>query len=139
MLDGSSLRSQEVRELIKGDQFDEALGDLLAEAATDPLAQELTDVIRGVMDERFAESGIEGQVTQLACGMRVCVAAVEPYSSDASLEQWLDAWSAGPARVHYAMAVSRYVRPDRSAEFRMVFSTDPESNSFIGRPAPFGG
>lgn len=111
-----------------GEDFDALLSDLETEAMANALAAELTDIYR-----QFMERGLDGEhgdfwMDQMVCGLRLCIGETSADRAlfEAALAQWHN--DKGPP-IYTLSELPVYDESGTLLGNRIIFSTDPESNS----------
>lgn len=135
LLTGDSLAIDNIRQVMESDDFDLAMERLAAQSEGDPLAVEMTELSRRIVESEVALAGA-GALDRLSCGMRICMAALQP-SEGPRWDAFLRAWRQNQHSLHFASVAATVERPDGAPEYRLVFSTDPASNSIVVRAPPY--
>lgn len=130
---GDAISVQKAGEAIMSREFSQLVRAFERDLAADPEARDLTALYRRAMDEQV--DGL-GQITELACGLSVCVGAVRT-RDDAGYQVWLTKFDADKRTPSYSYGESAVDMGRAGLETRFYFSVDPSLNGVIAPATPF--
>lgn len=116
--------------LLKGDDFDRALDQLVEQGARSAQVADIAELYRSSAQAASDEVAPDVRIRRLVCGMKICFLAASAASTE-SFDVWLDAFRENPVARVYAGGRHDKTFDNGVIEYRMVFSTDPEQRSAV--------
>ena len=132
LVTGNAVSVQKAGDAIMSREFSKVVRGFERDLAADREARDLTDVYRRAMDEQAR--GL-GQVTELACGLSVCIGAIRTRDS-AGYSAWSARFDADKRTPSYSYGEAAVDMGQAGLETRFYFSIDPSVNGVVAPARP---